>query len=90
MKNPHVIATKNYERGNWLKAMRDENVELGIPVNVEGYKNERVKVVVNSTLKRVKPAGQTRIQLAMIKKDESEIRQLEKFKEFDEQDRDYG
>jgi hypothetical protein len=57
MKNPHVIATKNYERGNWLKAMRDENVELGILVNVGGYENERVKIVVNSTLKRVKPAG---------------------------------
>jgi hypothetical protein len=65
MKNPQVVATKNYERGNWLKAIRDENVELGIPVNVEGYENERVKVVVNSALKRVKPAGPTRMHLAM-------------------------
>jgi hypothetical protein len=29
------------------------------------------------------------MQLAMIKKDESDIRQLKKFKEFDDQDRDY-
>jgi hypothetical protein len=89
IKNPHIVATKNYERGNWLRAARDENVELGLPVNVGGYENERVKVVVNSTLKRVKPAGPTRMQLAIIKKDESEIRPLEKFKKFDDQDRDY-
>jgi hypothetical protein len=41
--------------------------------------------VVNSPLKRIKPKGPMRIQIAMQKKDESEIRPLEEFKKFDEQ-----
>jgi hypothetical protein len=43
MKNPHVVATKNYERGNWLKAARDENVELGISASVGGMRTKGLK-----------------------------------------------
>jgi hypothetical protein len=69
LKNPHIVATKDYERGNWLRSLRDENVELGIPVNVAGYENERVKLVVNSALKSIKPKALTPIQIAMQKRD---------------------
>jgi hypothetical protein len=40
IKNPHIVATKNYERCNWLRAARDENAELGIPVNVRGMRTK--------------------------------------------------
>jgi hypothetical protein len=87
--NPHLIRTKNYERSNWLKSARDENIELGIPIGIGQYENERVKIVVNSALKNIKPEDNTPVQKLNKGKDKSEIRLLEKFKDFGEDDKDY-
>jgi hypothetical protein len=90
IENPHLIKTKNLEKQNLLKSIRDERIELGsIPVNIRDYENTRVKLVINSALKSITPKDIRAMQRANQRMDESEMRPLEQFKQFDDQDRDY-
>jgi hypothetical protein len=89
IKNPHLIKTKNAEKYNLLKKIRDERIKLGsIPVSTTGeFDNKNVKLVVQSALKSIMPESITPVQGVNKGKNKSEIRLLEKYKEFDEDDR---
>jgi hypothetical protein len=66
--------------------MRDERIKLGsIPVSTTGeFDNMKVKLTVQSALKSIMPDS---IRPVRKVKDKSEIRLLEKFKDFDDDDR---